>query len=913
MKNFKLSLIVSCTLAASVTSHPTLASSSVNHHIFVDPINGLDTRALKRDGSIALPFKTIKFALNYGEKEFNSGVAVDNREAYSVKLRSGTYNEVLTRSGLKGTKDRPITIEAFDNEQVTFDGTIDISNSWVSEGANIYSNHIGEDIWQLFVKDGEQWQEKMNARWPNARFGDKKADVESVYSRESWAQANTSGNDFGLMMDDSLIDDSTVNTVDLTDAVVVANVGSFDTWTRKISSHTPGSNNFKYGKTPRIWKNQKHFYYFVEGKKALLDNDDEWFFDTKTKTAYLYSSTGAPTQTIRAKKQPYGITVGGWEHVTVKNVDFFGETLRCGNCENFTLENANFKFGGSSRRALGVVGQKSEILFVSSNNRDLSHKSNNTLRNITMRNVDGQGFLMRGNSTLVENSSFEFFDWAASESYAPSSSLVLDGNFSTFKYNTVSYAGSSETLATSGASPGGSGKYTGPLGGRFTAEYNDISNSGFAQSDGAMIQVRIAAQNGTIVRYNWLHDSIKYGVRFDAPIPAKLYGSDAIAHHNVVWNANGIMVKGENQRVYHNTVFDTLEDKRTDLIILDDADVGGILGGANKGSIVTNNAADLISSQRASNEPMLSWVDYGHNFNGVNESTSLKSQFKDATNRDFRPIQSSPLRHGDVINDSYLTSLQGGALGYTGSYRADQNNYWIPGRRDAKTTHPIPAIQSKNVSIDSDLIWRPAYKATSYKVYTGTSAVNLSLVSVLTNNMFDPGKLKPNKQYFWRVDAVMPSGDIIKGDVWEFSTPFTPVELAKHGFESGTLSAFQVSGKAHAKTESSYTGDYGLRMMNRTTVEKQINTQGFGNLTISYVRKTENLDNDELLTVSWSEDGNFWHTIEQSTNENWQQVSFNLPEKAANKPNFKLRFTLNANNASERTHLDDISIIGYAL
>jgi hypothetical protein len=530
-----------------------------------------------------------------------------------------------------------------------------------------------------------------------------------------------------------------------------------------------------------------------------------------------------------------------------------------------------------------------------------------------MRNVDGQGFLMRGNGVLVENSSFEYFDWSASESYAPSSSLVLDGNFSTFRYNTVSNAGSSETLATSGASPGGSGKYTGPLGGRFTAEYNDISNSGYAQSDGAMIQVRIAAQNGTIIRYNWLHDSIKYGVRFDAPIPAKFYGSDAIAHHNVVWNANGMMIKGEDQRVYHNTVFDTLEDKRTDLIILDDADIGGILGGANKGSIITNNAADLISSQRASNKPMLSWVDYGHNFNAEDENTSLKSQLKDVANRDFRPIQSSVLKHGDVIMDSYLTNLQGGALGYTGSYRADQNSYWIPGRREVKTTHPIPAMQSTDVSINADLMWRPAYKATSYKVYKGTSKDNLTLVSVLTNNMFDPGNLKPNKQYFWSVDAVMPSGDIEKGDVWQFSTPFTPVELAKHGFESASTSAFQVSGKAHAKTESSYSGDYGLRMMKDTTVEKRINTQGFGNIEVSYVRKTQGLDNGESLTVSWSEDGNFWHTVEQSSVTNWQKVSFSLPEKASNKPNFKLRFSLNANNASERVHLDDISVIGYAL
>jgi|GEM_PF-4418752 len=756
---------LSAIFALSTLAQP-LALAAVNQDIFVDPINGSIKGTKGLDGTISNPFKSIKDAINYAEKSYNS---TTSSFPYTIQLRGATYNEVVTRSGMKGTATRPITIQAYQDEAVTFDGTIDITGGWVAEGGNVYSKHIGEDVWQLFVEENGKWQQKNNARWPNARFGEKQGDVESIYSRDSWAHANTSGNSMGIMADDSLTDDNNINNIDLTDAVVVANVGSFDSWTRKITKHSAGSNSFEYGATPRIWKNQKHFYYFVEGKKELLDNENEWYFDRTSKTAYIYSTSGTPSQKIRAKARPYGFKVGGWHHVTVKNIDFFGTTLRCGNCENFTLENANFEFGGSSRRALGIVGEKSDILFVSSNNRDLTHHSNNTLRNISMRNVDGQGFLMRGNSAVVENSLFENFDWAASESYAPSASLVLDGNFSTFRYNTVRNAGSSETIATSGASPSGSGKYTGPLGGRFTAEYNDISNSGFAQSDGAMIQVRIAAQKGTIIRYNWLHDSVKYGVRFDAPIPARFYGSDAIAHHNVIWNANGMMVKGENQRVYHNMVFDTLEDKRSDLIILDDANVGGILGGANRGSSVINNAADVISSQRASIDPVLAWVNYGHNFNGNDEVHSLKSQLRDPANRDFRPTQSSLLNAGDGITDSYLTNQHHGVLSYSGSYRQGDNNYWIPGRREETTSHPIPAIDSQNVQVNADLMWRPAYQASQYNVYFGHNINKLQLVSTIKNNIFDVGSLKAHHSYFWRVDAITPKGTV-KGDTWQFTT-----------------------------------------------------------------------------------------------------------------------------------------------
>jgi hypothetical protein len=751
-------------VALALASSMSMASET--KHIFVDPVNGSVKGTPKLDGSITKPFKYINDAIGFAETRFNRG---DVRYPYTIQLRGGRYTQVVTRSGVRGAADRPITIQPYNNESVLFDGSIDVSSGWQSEGGNIYSKHIGEDVWQLFLKEGQQWQEKVNARWPNARFGEATTDVASVYTRDSWAHANTSGNANGTMVDDTLSDDPIVNDVDLTGALVVANIASFDTWTREITSHAIGANTFTYAKTPRIWKNQKHFYYYVEGKKELLDNDNEWFFDKDTQTAYLYSSSGAPTGEIRAKKQPYAFNVGGWEHVTLKNVNFFAETLRCGNCENFTFENANLEFGGSSRRALGQTGQKSEILFVASNNRDLSHRSNHVLRNIKVTNVDGQGFFLRGNGNVVENSHFENIDWAATETYAPSSSLVFDGNFSEFRYNTVKTAGTSETLATMGAKPQGSGKYTGPIGGMITAEFNDISNTGFAQSDGALIQLRIPAQKGSIIRYNWLHDSTKYGIRFDAPIPATLYGSEVLAHNNVIWNANGMMVKGEDHRVYHNTVFDTKDAKRSDLIILDDADVGGVLGGANRGTVVINNAADVISSQRASIEPMLSWVTFGHNFNGDRTNQLVSKYLKDPSNHDFRPNSNGQLRKGDGITDPELTSQQGGVLSYTGSYRSGMNQYWYPGRREVKATGAIPKVDSSDVQISADLIWRPAYQATSYNVYIGKDKNRLNQVSSLTNNIFDPGVLHPNQTYYWRVDAVTEDG-IITGDSWQFTT-----------------------------------------------------------------------------------------------------------------------------------------------
>ena len=45
------------------------------------------------------------------------------------------------------------------------------------------------------------------------------------------------------------------------------------------------------------------------------------------------------------------------------------------------------------------------------------------------------------------------------------------------------------------------------------AEYNNLYDTGHLQSDGAMIQFMEDQQDGAICRYNWLHDTEKYGAR----------------------------------------------------------------------------------------------------------------------------------------------------------------------------------------------------------------------------------------------------------------------------------------------------------------------------------------------------------------------------------------------------------------
>lgn len=95
---------------------------------------------------------------------------------------------------------------------------------------------------------------------------------------------------------------------------------------------------------------------------------------------------------------------------------------------------------------------------------------------------------------------------------------------------------------------------------------------------------------------------------------------------------------------------------------------------------------------------------------------------------------------------------------------------------------PSPAQQSflEGYSDSTVLRWKGGLKTTSYKLYTGTDAGNLSFVSDIALN--DPSylltNLVPGTTYYWRVDALGPAG-LTTGSVWSF-TAVSPKGLVGH-------------------------------------------------------------------------------------------------------------------------------------
>jgi len=690
------------------------------------------------DGSISQPWASLNFALT----QVTAGD--------SINIRVGDYHEKITKGSISGTALKPIIIQSYNGEKVTFDGTVAISTiksgNWTQHAGDIYKLQLNEPTWQLFV-DGEMM---MNARWPNARFDD-----DSVYSRIGWAIGKDATSTNGHIDTDPSVYDLAAANIDATGAVVIANTRHFDTYTRKVTAHSTGNNAFEHDTTPFFWGSKS--YYYLQGALSLLDQDKEWHIDAASNMAYLWAPNGgAPIGDIRARTQQFVIDANNWNHVTIKGLDFFATTIELTSSESITIEDCNFNYSGVSKRALGVTSAKASMLRLTKG----AGSGNFVLRNISITNSDSQAFQIKGDNSRVENSLFENIDWAATEAYSPSASIVFHGNNTLLSRNTIRNAGTSETIAT--ATLGSA------LNSSITAEYNDIYNTGYAQSDGAQLQIRIDAQDGTVVHHNWLHDTPKYGFRFDAPIPPPEWGNNGYSHHNVVWNSSGANPKGMDDRHYNNLLFD---NTNIDLIILDD--VATNLDKSNEFTKTINNAADSISGHRTDVKPVPGIAT--SNFNGVNETEVLKTLLRDPANHDFRPIAGSSLVDaGEVISDAdFSHPIQGGAPDI-GAYEDGNISYWIPGRQLPAASYPIPFDAGSTTKTDANLIWRQGYNATSYDIYLGTSSGSLVSQGNQINNIFFPGILTVGQRYYWRVDAVTATSTIT-GDVWSFTVGATPI------------------------------------------------------------------------------------------------------------------------------------------
>ena len=578
-------------------------------------------------GSFNYPFSSIQQAANV----MNAGDI--------CYIRQGVYHENIKLESKDGSSGSPIVFSAYNDERVVLDGTVPINSAWSIFNGNIWVAEIDYDIWQLFV----DYQEMVMARWPNAFFEDG-----SIWDKESnWAHGtidlDENAYQNGMMIDNPHGDISLENIgFNVEGATAILNVGSFKTYTREILNHN--GNTFYYEPVD-LWKT-KHHDYFLENKIEFLDSPGEWFYDVDSSLVYFWAPNNADPNNlnIRGKVQSYAFEIIDSDYIEIRDLEFFGTTFKFENSDYSIIDHCNLVYPSCYKRMLGVVDTQPEMsIFTSS--------SNCKVINSAFRFVDGSALEMYSGNNTIENCYFYHIDYTATDLNGLMTTIQMGGSNNIFRRNTMHRMGASATL-----NPGNSA----------IIELNDMSDSGHMQSDGALVQCMVGQQPNVQIRYNWLHDTEKFGARFDGEGDG--YGGHM--HHNVIWNVQGgIMVKGYNHNIYNNTSFDN--GSKNDIIIMIDQ-------GGNEGTITINNASNKIAGHRTG-----TYQDYPvpgiyeNNWNGYETNQDIKDLLQDAENLDFTPTEGSILIDSGFDHENLDLNYIGdgpdlGAYEYGGEY-------WIPG------------------------------------------------------------------------------------------------------------------------------------------------------------------------------------------------------------------------------------------
>ena len=623
--------------------------------------------------SITTPFRTVAHAatvMSAGDTCF---------------IRSGTYHEIVNVTDNSGIDGMPLVFMPYNNERVVFDGTVSIDSTWSQYSGNIWKTTIDFDIWQLFADQDEQ----VMARWPNAKFSDGSVfDTENHWGHGTMKQTNPNIYSNGTFIHDSRVNengeliDLSMQGFDLDEAgkeaIGILNVGSFRTWSRKITSHS--GNTFAYDPVPQNeWKNKEH-QYFLEGRLEFLDAAGEWFLDTTTpkNTLYYYVTPGEnPNEmNIRGKVQSYAFVISKSKYVELRDLEFFGTTFYIYKSSGSKVDNCNFFYPSTSKRMLRIVNQVPDMSIIKSS-------SNCTVSNSAFRYTDGSAIEAWGGRNTIKNNYFYHIDYSSADLTSIMVTVLMTGKYNKFQNNTMHKLGASATVV------GGDSALF---------EFNDIYDTGHVQSDGAMIQCMVGAQPGTVIRYNWLHDSKKYGARFDG----NGAGNNGTMHHNVMWNLgnSGIMAKGYEHKIYNNTVLNGPTNKN-DILVM-------IAQGGNAGTITRNNVANRIAGHRSGsyqNYPVPGT--YETNENGYQTGRDVDTLLVNIDNRDFRPKPNSVLIDAGTVINGITDSYEGaapdiGAYEYGGdlwSAGTDWNvstkfgNAWVA---NANIAPKIDSVQTSN-------------------------------------------------------------------------------------------------------------------------------------------------------------------------------------------------------------------------
>lgn len=731
----------------------------------------------------------------------------------TIRLAGGRYE-----TSIELRRKNDLRIVAIEGAEVIIDGSRALPKNWVPWKEGIWKQEIGFDIWQLFNDD----QLVYVARWPDATFEDgkiwrmmegmRRTDGGYNERKHEWLGKSRLGlayddrfhkpKDMGFRegdtrykIDPSITFDKQTYSLaetgkDFTGAIAVLNIGHWLTWARPITEHAAGSDHFSYDPSG-IGMSDIHQFsaYHILGL-AALDRPNEWWVDAKTKTVYYMPPNGMnPNRmALRGRVNDFGLDMSGCKNIEVSGIRFHGAGFFVMDSSGVEVKDCAFDYPSTHKFVLGSTDWF--VHFNPGNNANKMSsfhkgKDNRFINNRVRRSNAPLSFQSKG--MRVENCLFSDIEWEPNSNGASGSVMIGDDGF--FIRNTITRAGNSEGVRGTGTGA--------------TIALNHLSDMSNLQHDGAAINVGTRNHYKTLLSHNWAHDCNRQGVRFDyhgsgiyRP-DGKIHG-DGVYMNNVTWNTQPNELKGDRHLVLNNSVLNVNQysdpfKEEVSMSIQGFKILHEINGNMN--SLTRNNLGTLRSrSFHLDKKPKKWWkrsdgcmmpvatVLPGKADHNLREPGASWRYLRDPTNFDFRPKAGSPLVDaGAPVTISEIPSPVSkfkelefeGAAPDIGAYEFGAKRYWIPGRKEAISSTPVPKDGGTHVPLDADLMFLEAYESEQHRVYVGTSPNALKLVRSLrdaSSNIVDLPDLQPSTTYYWRVDAADDKGAVRQGHVWSFTT-----------------------------------------------------------------------------------------------------------------------------------------------
>ena len=664
---------------------------------------------------------------------------------------------------------KQIMITNFPQETPILDGTKSVKDlrlndatNWELETKNIVRDDNVKQVVSLYkikLKAGTRvWQcfhnreEIINARYPSAQWND-----DSVYeinsderpTRWGWGYDKNDPEYYDVYNPGEIIDhphdqinlrtfvekqQEENSSFTINDALINVNVGSFKTYTKKvIKTDLLPSNKIKLTyfnqapepepepepyetnepepeQQPKLWEDDhlwktKHHHYYLENKLEFLNSQNEWFYDTSDNYLYvrLFNDDTPSLDNIRLKTQSYVLNITSSD-VIVKGIKFFATTFKGLRSHNLLVSDCDFLYPSCYAHMLNEINENSSERMNSLENEvfdkmtKIISSRNCKIFKCSFKFTDGSGLETSGSTVnepnVLEDCYFSYIDKTCANLVSVMTSIRLNGYGNIIKHNTFLKTGASSTI-----NPGN----------QAIVEYNDLSRSGYLQSDGAMIHCMVAQQENIKIRYNYVHDSIKYGIRFDGDGE----GYSGYIHHNIGLNCEGgIMVKGGELSggvsvgghfVFNNTVFNTnltYPQGKNDIIVINTQKGVPI----NHGSIVLNNLSARLSGHRTEIEEFEDRIIHSNNFSvdgllnitdasGANYITNINSVVTDIENNNFI-VPDTTLNRNYIINKGLTTHA----------------NTYI----NANLTRDIGALVNGETPFTAGITWSTGTRSTSF-------------------------------------------------------------------------------------------------------------------------------------------------------------------------------------------------------